>query len=153
MDIPLLLRRMQVDLVSAAQEGGHAFVEQVGHRGRQAGEDKTDGKSVLNEVLDAGGQLSQFSPVGGVDFVHGDDQARATTLEEPKEFFGEFPPPDLAFRRQYCREAETSSGHRDDLAPLRPLTQLFGELAHGFTDPAHEATGGRRQLRGGMGSP
>jgi hypothetical protein len=68
-------------------------------------------------VLDAGGQLRQFSTVSGVDFVHGDDQAGITGLEEFEEFLGDVPPSDLTLRRKLCREAEAGSGDCGDAAP------------------------------------
>lgn len=55
---------------------------------------------MLDEVLDAGGELGQFAAVGGVDLVHRDDESVAAFVQEPEEVLTQCPPRDLAFGRE-----------------------------------------------------
>jgi hypothetical protein len=51
------------------------LVEQVGHDGQEPGEDQADGESVLDEVLDVGGESGKSAAVSGMDLVDRDDKS------------------------------------------------------------------------------
>ncbi|MCQ9165097.1 hypothetical protein [Arthrobacter sp. STN4] len=120
-----------------AQEGCHAFVEQVSDGRRQPREDQTNGKPVLNEVLDIGGQWGQLSPIGGMDLVNGNKPAGAVSVQKTERLLTNIPPGHLTCRRQLGGDAETGSGDGSDAACRRAVTEFVRALGHGFTEPGH----------------
>jgi len=90
---------VEIDPVGSPQEGGNAFIEEIRHGRREAGEDQADRQPVADEVLDVGGQLGDFCPADRVDLVD-DDESCAFPIQPAQQFVLRPAPIGRPFRRE-----------------------------------------------------
>jgi hypothetical protein len=81
---------VEVYPVGPAEEGGYAFVEQVGNGGRQSREDESD-RQALTGSAGRCGQMSDLVPVTRMDLVNGNDQARALFSQQIQQLLSLMP--------------------------------------------------------------